>query len=113
MTENDLVPTEMKVFPDGTAALYTGRSIGLGEGVVVSADYMTVKERTGFQDELLIYSHDGLRSVLRLQQAMTLDGANPAVPVTVGWGYEPKPVEAEDEKRFLAIYDHFEKRTWR
>jgi len=112
MTDNTN-PIEAKKFGDGEAKLYSGRSISIGAGVVVPADYMVVEDRMGNGDEVLVFSHDGERRVLDVRLTLEIHSSSPAVEASATGGVKLEPIEPEREQRLLRIYDLFQARTWR
>ena len=106
-------PTETKKFADAEAKLYTGKTIDLGAGVTVPADYVIVEHSLGNKDEVLIFSHDEVRRVLDVRQTLEIKSSSPAVSASVTGGIKLEPAEPEKEQKLLKIYDQFEARTWR
>ena len=106
-------PIEAKTFSDGEAKLYTGRSINIGAGVIVPADYMVVEHSMGIEDEVLVFSHDGARRVLDVRQTLEIHSSSPAVEASATGGVKLEPTGTEKEQRLLKIYDLFQARTWR
>jgi hypothetical protein len=106
-------PDEKVEFSDARASLWSCVTLKVAPSQTTSADRMQVEHQLGTTEDLLVLIHDGQRTVLRVQQVMQLEGGDPAVPVSVSWGHKADPVAPEEAKKLLAIYDRFEKRTYK
>lgn len=105
--------TEVVRFSDARASLWTGVTLKGDSSPDSVADHMVVEPDIGTTDDVLVLNHEGQRKVLRLQQVMQLEGTDPALPVSVSWGHKADAVTPEETQRLLAIYDHFDKRSYR
>jgi hypothetical protein len=103
---------EKITLPDGEASLY--RSVKFMEGAkeVASGDHMIVQNKqTGHSDDVVILRDGGKPKVKRLVQHMVIQTSSPALPATTGFAHTFADVDAETEKRLLALYDMFPKQA--
>ena len=108
-----ITPDETHKFPHADASLWLGVTLNVAPGEKVLADHMIVSHHRATEDDVLIFARDGNRKVLRVKQLMKLEGGSLAIPVSMSWGNHAEPVEPAEEKRFLAIYDQFDGRTYK
>lgn len=95
-------PDKIKKFSDATAKLYVGTA-QVNDGV---GDWMIVDNFKGNQDEVIVFDHEGKKTVARVRHGFKLTaGSTPAVPVSGQDMQWLEPVTEDDSKRLLGIYD--------
>ena len=111
MPEDTSTQIETRTFPDGRAEL----SIGIARVDVTNvADRLHVEYDRGNTDDVLVFPVNGHRQAVRVKRTMTIQSPTPAVEAQVSFGEElsDAPVEVEEARHLLAIYDLFEGRTY-
>ncbi len=111
MLEGNSTQIETRTFTDGRAEL----SIGIARvNMTTVADRLRVEYQTGNTDDVLIFPVNGHRQAVRVKRTMTIQTPTPAIEAQVSFGEELNnaPVEVEEARHLLAIYDLFESRTY-
>ncbi|MGB8786677.1 MAG: hypothetical protein WA755_05530 [Candidatus Acidiferrales bacterium] len=99
-------------FPTAEAKLFLrARHISDGKAAIV-CDRMVVQDFTGNEDDIVIYERDGKRRAGQLRMLMVLGPQKPATSVSTDFNEAVEDLSPEEEKRLLAVYDMFPKRTW-
>lgn len=109
---NMSVPDDTLKLADGEVKLFVGAGRITDQNAAIVCDRMVIQEFTGNKDDAVIFSRDGKRRVGRLKLLMGLGAGSPAVPVTTDFNEVVEEIGPDEEKRLLAIYDKFRKRTW-
>lgn len=68
-------------------------------------DQIIVQYFSGNEDNVVIYETDGKRRVGRIKLLMGLSSGSPATPTSATINEAVEPLDADDEKRLLTIYD--------
>jgi hypothetical protein len=98
-------PDKIKKLSDATVSIY--RAARQFENDL--CDRMVVQYRTGSEDDVVVYTQNGKRKVARLRLGLTMTPASsPAISVSTGGTEGLEPVDAEEEKSLLALYDSVE-----
>lgn len=74
---------------------------------------MVVQHFTGQEEEVLVFVFDGKRKVVRVQLKMEISSSTPAVSAGARYHESLEDVNEDDEQRLFAVYDRFEKRSYK
>ena len=85
--------------PDGKAEIVCDRMVVL------------IGEVMGNEDDVVIYKRDGKRRVGQLR-IVALESGPPPASVSTNLSEAIQDIPPAEEKRLLAVYDKFAKRTW-
>jgi hypothetical protein len=77
------------------------------------ADRMIAKHYTGQEEEVLVFAFDGKRKVAHVRLQMEISSSTPAVSAGARYRETLEDVEEDDERRLFALYDRFEKRSYK
>jgi len=97
---------ELKI-PNATATLSRGvRFIPPVQGLT-GGDRLIVREDTGHEDDFMVVQEGGQSKVKRVVQKLEIQTGSPATTATSRVVHDFADVNAETEKRALAIYKKF------
>jgi hypothetical protein len=101
-------PPEKLTLADGAVSLYRDTKFMAGIQEVGSGDHMIVQHHTGNEEDVVVVKIDGKDRVKRVVQQMQIQTpSSPALDSPVSFGNSLADLDAETEKRLLAIYEMF------
>ncbi len=90
-------------YADAEAKLFRGAKRFNDGKKEIACDQIIVQHFTGNEENVVIYESDGKRRVGRVRLLMGLQSGS--VTTTANFSEAVEPLDADDEKRLLAIYD--------
>jgi hypothetical protein len=103
-------PPEKLNLADGTVTLWRDTQFMVGGQEVGKGDHMIVQNLTGNEEDVVIVKIDGKNRVKRVVRQMQVQSpSSPALDSTVTFGSVLADLDAETEKRLLALYKMFSK----
>jgi len=104
-------PAEKLKLDDGTVSLYRNVKFMHGTQELGAGDHMIVQHVTGDEEDIVVIQEGGKAKVKRLVEHLEIQTSSPAVPATGTVGHSFADVDADTEKRLLAIYKMFPEQT--
>jgi hypothetical protein len=99
---------EKLTLSDGTVLLYRDTKFMVGMQEVGSGDHMIIEHNLGNQEDVVVLKIDGKNKVKRVVRQMQVRSpSSPALDSTVTFGSSFADLDAQAEKRLLAIYNMF------
>jgi len=81
-------------------------------GIVCDRMVVLVREVMGNEDDVVIYKRDGKRRVGQLKMLVALESGPPAGSASTDFNEAVEDIPRAEERRLLAVYDKFARRTW-
>jgi len=104
-------PPEKLRLMDGTAWLYRNVKFVHGTQELGAGDHMIVEHVTGNEEDVVVIQESGKSKIKRLVKHLEIQTSSPAVSATSTVGHSLADVDADTERRLLAIYKKFPKRA--